>query len=854
MQGSRPDDFQAAVDHLQKGLTLLPEGHWLIVHNLAGLGRCFGARFESRGDVQDLQAAMEKDQAVRDILLDGDPDLPGYLPMLASGFLNRYQRFGSLEDLELAVEINEKAITLALNDNLVLSTLLTISAATLITRYERLDDLQDLQLAIKRFQAAVDITADDHRTKPHQFYGLGHCYGVLYERLGNLRDIDSSIDYFRAGLKLLPNGPSATFAIWHALAAYLGHRYERSNNLDDLISALEAAETFLKLAPGDPGRIAEGHDLVGRLLIKKYHAIGNVNDLQTALHNHQTAVNLLPEEHLFRSEVIRGLAASFAAQYTASGNPDHLKAAFVNYGASLQEPARQVSESWKTASMWAALAQEHDPKELLKAFKSMFSLLPETLWMGNSLSARQKEITRFDIAQRTSDAIAACIDHHNLSLAIEFLEQGLATTFQQMLQLRPDITSLPKADAKKLQDISFKLYTGTSSNIRQLAIERTKLLAEIRKHPGFKYFLLPRPYKILCKASENGPIIILNAHKNHCDCIILLSPAFDALHVPLPDVTLDRIEAQKIILKNLLNRCNVRGRISDSTRLFAGLEGSLSKSVNESFEEILAWIWERIVSLIYQALEHHDIVTGRVWWCPTGAFTGLPLHAAAPSDQFVSSYTATLGALLDAKARPRSQLPKLGLVGVTHSGTRQQSALPGVEKEIKIISALAGKHLGQTLVGEQATVDAVTSQLQNCEWVHLACHGTQNLNDAPKSCLHLYGGSLELENIMRMPLSDAEFVFLAACQTAMGDRELVNESFHLGGGFIAAGFRGSIGTMWSMCDSDGPRLAEAVYTYLFRHKTPKATDAARALQSAVRKMRDEGVPYERWVPFIHIGV
>ncbi|KAJ6575678.1 hypothetical protein DFH09DRAFT_1078629 [Mycena vulgaris] len=47
---------------------------------------------------------------------------------------------------------------------------------------------------------------------------------------------------------------------------------------------------------------------------------------------------------------------------------------------------------------------------------------------------------------------------------------------------------------------------------------------------------------------------------------------------------------------------------------------------------------------------------------------------------------------------------------------------------------------------------------------------------------------LELEAILRMPLSNAEFVFLAACQSAMGDFQLINESFHLGGGFTAAGF------------------------------------------------------------------
>jgi CHAT domain-containing protein len=103
-----------------------------------------------------------------------------------------------------------------------------------------------------------------------------------------------------------------------------------------------------------------------------------------------------------------------------------------------------------------------------------------------------------------------------------------------------------------------------------------------------------------------------------------------------------------------------------------------------------------------------------------------------------------------------------------------------------------------------------------------------------------------------MPLSNAQFVFLAACQTAMGDAQLANESFHLGGGFIAAGFRG---TLWSMNDKDGPLVAEIIYSHLFRKdQEPQASEAARGLQLAVMELKKRKVSYGRWIPFIHMGV
>jgi CHAT domain-containing protein len=215
-----------------------------------------------------------------------------------------------------------------------------------------------------------------------------------------------------------------------------------------------------------------------------------------------------------------------------------------------------------------------------------------------------------------------------------------------------------------------------------------------------------------------------------------------------------------------------------------------------------------------------------------------------------------LGSLLEAYAKKASDTEnKLGIVGVTHTGGWGLNHLEGVEKEVEIIYSITKGAAVECLQGEKATPDAVKQQLQDCSWVHFACHGKQDLTEPTKSHLLLHGGILELQTILRMPASNREFAFLAACQTAMGDSELVNESFHLGGGFIAAGFRAAIGTLWSMDDRDGPRVAEIVYSHLFRNgRRPQVSETAEALHLAVKELKKRKVPYERWVPFIHMGI
>jgi CHAT domain-containing protein len=263
-----------------------------------------------------------------------------------------------------------------------------------------------------------------------------------------------------------------------------------------------------------------------------------------------------------------------------------------------------------------------------------------------------------------------------------------------------------------------------------------------------------------------------------------------------------------------------------------------------------------------------------VWWCPTGLFWGLPLHAA-DDETFIPSYTLTLEALL--ASHPSEDVPeggvtqtdpvgntngvdqgsnmKLGIVGVDETGPNSKGKLQSVCEEVRTIESIVKPPFTtQKLTGLNANAQAVESLLRDCSWVHLACHGKQNQGDPRKSCLELYQSDLDLETILRLQLPAAEFVFLAACQTAKGDDKLLNESLHISGGFIGAGFQAAVGTLWTMNDSDGPTLAEMVYKHLFRNMgRPKVTETAKALQLAVKELRSK-VTHRRWLPFIHIGV
>lgn len=173
-----------------------------------------------------------------------------------------------------------------------------------------------------------------------------------------------------------------------------------------------------------------------------------------------------------------------------------------------------------------------------------------------------------------------------------------------------------------------------------------------------------------------------------------------------------------------------------------------------------------------------------------------------------------------------------------------------------MVKESAGGHRTSILANSDATTSSVFAALPSAQWLHLACHGQQGGSKEPlNSCLLLADGKLYLKQLLTSPLPSAEFVFLSACETAKGDAEMSNESLHLAGGLLFAGFKAAVATMWSISDDDGPTVARIVYEHLFGEDGKRtATDSAEALQNAVNQLRATGVPSHRWVPFIHIGI
>jgi CHAT domain-containing protein len=254
----------------------------------------------------------------------------------------------------------------------------------------------------------------------------------------------------------------------------------------------------------------------------------------------------------------------------------------------------------------------------------------------------------------------------------------------------------------------------------------------------------------------------------------------------------------------------------------------------------------------------------RVWWFTSGFLTFLPIHAAGIygeeafpgsklSDFVVSSYAPTLSSIITDSCS--TTLPNRQVLAVA---LPVESRLPGTWQELDCIVNRVGSPNVEKLVESEASLENVVAGLKKSSFVHFACHGVQDPTNPNQSALLLAKSSrLTLSHLYQLSLPHAQLAFLSACQTAAGDETLVQESVHLAAGMLSAGYRGVIATMWSIRDSDAPVVADEVYGQLFKDSDPDPTEAARALDKAVKKLIKDSSGTKsclEWVPFIHIGI
>ncbi|KAF8555036.1 TPR-like protein [Imleria badia] len=886
-------DLEDAILRYRDAVDLTPPGHPNKPGRLSNLGNALLARFKRLREVSDLENAILRQRDAVDSTPHGHSDRPGRLNNLGNAFLTRFERLGELSDLEDAISSYRDAVDTTPHGHPNKPGRINNLGNAFLTRFERFGELCDLEEAISRYREAVDLIPHGHPVKPTFLNNLGNAFLSHFERLREVSDLEDAILRHKGAVDLTPHGhPDQPQRLNNLGSAFLT-RFERLGELSDLEEAISMHKEAVELTPhGHPSKPTHFYNL-GQSFKTRFDRLGEMGDLGHAISTLRNAVDLTPRGHPDAPTILNDLGHCFAAHFDRSGDVSNLEQAISLYLHAASTSTGPSMARFLASQNWISCARRICHHSLLCAYSVAIALLPELAWIGLPLSYRYFQLGQG--ADVVREAAAAALDSGLPETAVEWLEQGRSVVWGELFQLRSSYEELSAAHpdhARRLRELSAALgrtsvagekssafAEQTSSTTRRaadssqqatdkhrvLAIERDKLLREIRTFPGFEQFLFRKEFSQLRTSAHSGPVVILNAAESRCDALIVLADLDHVIHVPLPTFTLQISTGLQNMLEKLLGLDRVVH--SDDG------EGESATLPGVSWESILSTLWNGVVKPVLDALAFSTPgALSRIFWCPTGPFVFLPIHAAGlygthhsqpgckVSDFVVSSYLPTLSILSLSRNVAVAPEGDLSLLAVRQPPSDGQSRLPGVDAELEHIKAVIknSPSVRTTLVESSVgTVEEVLSLMKQADWVHFACHGIQDAASMTESGLCLADQRrLKISDFVTLSRPHGGLAFLSACQTAMGDEHLSDEAIHIAAGMLFAGYGGVIGTMWSISDELAPEVARDVYAQLFRNDTrPDYREAARALHDAIMRLRESGeASFVTWLPFIHVGL
>ncbi|KAJ2933940.1 hypothetical protein H1R20_g3182, partial [Candolleomyces eurysporus] len=595
--------------------------------------------------------------------------------------------------------------------------------------------------------------------------------------------------------------------------------------------------------------------------------------------------------------------------FGGSGGLDQFEKAMFHFSRATSD-AKLPHERLEAAYEWAEMALKVKSTDSMTAFDVIVTTISQIAGLEQTVEKRHRMLS--GLSSRVLQAAEAALSFEEVDKALELLERGRGLVWNQLNSLRTPLDELRSRDpalANRLESVSRMLedaggqsrtLEGGSGDIMErrlalqeessthikLAREREELIETIRKVTGFESFLRPLPSSAwLADLPTSGPVVVLQAFKARCDAIVLVPGRREPMHISLPNFSPKKAQRLRDGLRLSLSANLLVGReaigISDETDTRAiRPTGTSKKSVSEVLRDTLRELWKCVVKPVFTRLgfkQRSENPDTRIWWCPTGLLTSLPLHAAgiyettnpdseSALDYAASSYIPTVSLLTERVRNTRlTPADNAGICMLSQANAPGFEPIPGTKQEIdRVVATVSASLIRSTrLEDDEATQSALLDAMENYDWIHLACHGTQDTEQPLESGFALADGRLELATIIKSNLKHAEFAFLSACQTSTGDVKLSEESVHLAAGMLAAGYRGVVGTMWSIIDRHAPQVAEDFYRDVLARsgdvggrKRLDGEQAASALHHAVQRLRKSvgDSHYVAWVPYVHFGL
>lgn len=235
---------------------------------------------------------------------------------------------------------------------------------------------------------------------------------------------------------------------------------------------------------------------------------------------------------------------------------------------------------------------------------------------------------------------------------------------------------------------------------------------------------------------------------------------------------------------------------------------------------------------------------------PHGPLHALPFHALRLADRYLIetsnvSYAPSAAVLKYCWSKPARRDAKSPFAGKALLVGVPDERAHHVTGEINQLARQLGD--AEVLLGDQATFDNVSKSSAGCGVLHLAAHGLFRPEAPLLSSIRLSDRWLAVQDVYNLDLK-AALVFLSACETGLGHDAGGDDLVGLVRGFLYAGARSLVASLWMVDDESMTHLVTDFYTR-WASGSPKS-QALRQIQISLMQSHEH--PYF-WAPLILIG-
>jgi tetratricopeptide (TPR) repeat protein len=840
----------------REAMDLRPPGHPDRKLSMRGLCGALMKSFEEQSDTSLLLEATALAREALHSYSSEDPARRGAVNTLGVILTIGYERQGDLQILFEAISLSREVLQICEPGHKFRCDALHNLANVLSYRFAHQGLRESLEEAICLVREALHLAAETHPRRRGYMATLGELLLASFKAYGHPEVLDEAIHLSRAALHLRPPGHPRRHRSLVTLAESLEANVDHGGSSESLPEVTTLYREALQNTTHGHWQRVEVVEKLARMLCRPECQAWR--EAHTLYHE---ALTMCPAGYPTRAQLLSGLSHCFLDRSSpffdlsrgisllADGYAD----SFSDVGQRVRSAVldlRRVEVACRTVADDGDLASDKlhgasSAAEILQLYMQVIGLLPRAANFGLDHNARLRAVVGSDEITRNAAARAAILGR--VTQAVELLEEGRGVFWSQSLHLRvAGLDNVPDAEGRELKRLLRLLeQDGRTTQIpkpttiqrdrylenrRQLNEAAEALITKMRSYPGLGRFLLPAAFESVFADLPEGFVVIVNASTLGHHALILSQS--HKMTVKL-DLKPSHMGFDSSTLRAQLPRDGNQPEDAepvgfDVTRAMRLKTGETKSSL----DNVLAVLWTSIVQPVLSKLNlpvsdnngslpfcaHLHLTQKaagrarpRLWWCVTGEFTFLPVHAAGSyhgdspvctADFVVSSYIPTLSALTrtrrDWKPISRTELGALFICETLPDGSAA-SHLSHAADEARTVGScfeLAQAHVFNE-ISTHATLSEVRLLLENtpAHILHLACHGVQDPNPL-KSAILLQDGRLSIEDIMQFDLPHAVLAFLSACQTAKGDRDAPDQAVHLAASMLFCGFRSVIGTMW----------------------------------------------------------